>query len=59
MPWWAMNFDLRELKKSVADKYEIRGVPFLVCLKTDGSQVNKNFRNDVTLNKAAALEALI
>lgn len=59
MPWWAMRYDLRDLKQAIAQQYGCTGIPMLVCLKTDGSLVSSKFRNDVSARKAEALDSLI
>lgn len=59
MPWWAMKFDLRDLKNTVSKKYGVNGIPHLVCMKTDGIMVSNTFRGDISSKKAEALNQLV
>lgn len=39
MPWLALPFEKRDLKKQLADKFEVRGIPMFILLDGDTGEV--------------------
>jgi len=59
MPWYAVKFELRDLKNTISNKYGVNGIPHLACMKTNGIMVSNNYRSDVSAKMAEALNSLI
>lgn len=55
MPWLALPYSLRDLKKSLAEKYKCKGIPYLVLLNgSTGEIVSLEGRSAVTSGGAEA-----
>lgn len=49
MPWKALAYKERDLKSDLSDMYGVRGIPTLVLLGSDGSEITRNGREIVSV----------
>jgi len=47
MPWLALDFDQRELKDSLGNTFECKGIPYLVWLNPKTGEIIKNGRETI------------
>lgn len=47
MPWLALPFEKRTLKSDLNKLFEVRGIPSLVLLKPDGSEISRSGRDAI------------
>ena len=55
MGWLAIPFDAAQ-RKSVADEFDVHGIPTLIILDKDGKTITKSGRGDVTNKGNEALK---
>jgi len=58
MPWWGLVYNERNIKESAAKLHGCTGIPMLVCMKSNGKIVSKNFRSDISSRGSDALNDL-
>lgn len=56
MPWKALPFSDRKTKEKLAKQFNIRGIPTLVILSTDGTTLTTDARSEITNSGARAIE---
>jgi len=49
MPWKALAFSERDLKKNLSEMYEVSGIPTLVLLNSDGKEITRSGREIVSV----------
>jgi nucleoredoxin len=48
MPWWTLDYEQREKKEELSDKFGISGIPTLILLDADsGNIVCKDARDQI------------
>jgi len=58
MPWIALPFQ-NSLKEELSKKFNVRGIPRLVLLKTDGTVAQDDARNLITSKGAEFFEEVV
>jgi len=49
MPWYALEYKNRALKENLSNIFDVSGIPTLVLLKADGTEITKSGRNIVSV----------